>query len=254
MALTTTRSAASGPPYHEISFFPLLRLPRDELALVIANVDRDKRPSLRLACAQLRDTVDAAVTALRGHIEDQPGLIFTSQLIMRLSRLTKVDIRGCREIQDLSPLAACVALQHLDCSWTAVSSLAPSASNTSLHTLDCSHTAVSSLPPLAMCESLRVLDCSFTAVSSLAPLATCTSLHVLNCSSTDVSSLEPLSSCTSLHTLSCWNTAVRSLDPLAACTSLKSLTCNSSLTIDFDFLKNAKIAIVGAFCIVHFPI
>ncbi len=249
MATNTTRSAAAtglllsrtaasaGPPNHDPSFFPLLSLPRDVLALVIAMAGKDKAPC-RLACAQLRDMVDSAVTAFRRRREFQTGLVFTSQLIMRLPRLTKVDIKGCGDIRDLTPLAACVNLRTLDCSFTAVSSLASLAS---LHVLNCRNTAVSSLAPLAACTSLHNLICSGTAVGSLEPLASCTSLHTLYCDTTAVSSLAPLSSCTSLHTLYCDGTRVSSLAPLASCTALRKLVCNSSLSTDLDFMKNAKI-------------
>ncbi len=190
MATTTTRSAAAAgllpsrtvasEPSQETSpeFFPLLSLPRDVLSIVIAMAGRDKGPC-RLACAQLRDMVDSAVTALSRRYWRQEGLVFTSQLIMRLPRLMRVDISGCRDIGDLSPLAACVNLQYLDCMSTAVGSLAPLATCTSLHTLYCSHTAVSSLAPLALCTSLHTLYCHNTSVSSLAPLASCTALKKL---------------------------------------------------------------------------
>ncbi len=168
--------------------------------LVIAMVGKDKAP-WRLVCAQLRDMVDSVVTALSRRDWRQRGLVFTSQLIMRLPQLEEVDILGCSDIGDLTPLAACV--------------------------------------------NLRTLDCSCTAVSSLEPLAKCTSLHTLGCSRTAVSSLKPLASCTSLHTLNCSGTTVSSLDPLATCTALKKLVCNSSLSADFDFMKNAKIGSAG---------
>ncbi len=261
--LLSGTAASAGPPNQPPSFFPLLSLPRDVLALVIAMVGKNKAP-WRLACAQLRDMVDSAITALGcRRMVGQRGLVFTSQLIMRLPRLTRVYMSGCRDIGDLSPLAACIALHTLNCSRTAVINLAPLASCTSLHTLDCYGTAVSSLEPLSACASLYTLDCCGTAVSSLAPLAACTSLrnlycnrtgissleglanhtslHTLSCYSTAVSSLAPLASCTSLHTLYCYGTAVNSLAPLASCTSLMMLVCNSSLSTDFDFMKNAKI-------------
>ncbi len=238
MATTTTRSAAVaglllsrtaasvGPPNQQPSpeFLPLLSLPRDVLAIVIAMAGKDKAP-WRLVCAQLRDMVDSAITALSRRRYEQRGLVFTSQLIMRLPQLTEIDILGCSDIGDLTPLAACINLQTLDCGFTAVSDLAP----------------------LATCTSLHTLDCMSTAVGSLAPLATCTSLHTLNCSFTAVSSMEPLVSCTSLHTLHCYGTAVSSLAPLASCTALMKLVCNSSLSTDFEFMKNAKINSSGRY-------
>ncbi len=246
-------TAASGPPSQEPSFFPLLSLPRDVLALVIALAGRDKAP-WRLVCAQLRDMMDSAVTALSRRYWRQEGLVFTSQLIMRLPRLEEVDIKGCGDIRDLTPLAACINLQTLDCGFTAVGSLAPLASCTSLHVLNCRNTAVSSLEPLASCTSLHTLYCSSTAVSSLEPLSWCTSLHTLDCSFTAVSSLAPLASCTSLHTLHCYDTSVSSLAPLASCTALMKLVCNSSLSTNFEFMKNAKIDSTGSTGYYRLPI
>ncbi len=218
--LLSGTAASAGPPNQQPSSFPLLSLPRDVLALVIAMAGKDKAP-WRLACAQLRDMVDSAVTALIVRkCERQWGIVFTSQLIMRLPQLTRVYMGlGGRYIADLTPLAVC----------------------TNLHTLNCSYTAVSSLAPLASCTALHALFCCDTAVSSLEPLSACASLYTLDCCGTAVSSLAPLASCTSLHTLYCYGTAVSSLAPLASCTALKWLKCSSSLSTDFDFMKKAKI-------------
>ncbi len=216
------------PNHQPSSSFPLLSLPRDVLVIVVA--EAEDKALWRLVCTQLRDMVDAAVTSLGHRRCVQRDLVFTSQLIMQLPRLTKVDISNARGIRDLTPLAACVALQHLDCNGTAISSLAPLAVCTALHTLDCSHTAVSSLAPLAACVTLQNLNCSNTFVNSLAPLATCTLLHTLNCSlCRRISSLDSLVGCKSLHTLRCHYTAVSSLAPLASCSASKELWCNPSL-------------------------
>ncbi len=210
MSTSSTRSAASGlllsaaasgPPNQEPTpeFFPLLSLPRDLLAIVIAEARRGKK--LRLVCTQLRDMVDGTITSLGCPTWGQRGFVFTSMLIMRLPRLTRVCISACIGIEDLTPLAACIALQYLNCSHIAVSSLEPLSFCKALHILYCSNTKICSLEPLAFCTSLHSLDfyhCS--AVSSLEPLAMCTSLHTLDlngCSA--VSSLEPLAACTSLH-------------------------------------------------------
>ncbi len=274
--MATTRSAAVSP---------LLSLPRDVLAIVVAMsesnssssfktkdwsmyffatlVEGDEKKHLRLACAQLRDLVDSAVTSLRRHTNRREGLFLTSQLIMRLPRLMEVNIWSMKGITNLAPLAACMTLQYLDCSYTAINSLEPLATCLSLHTLKCYKTAVSSLAPLADCKSLHTLHCDNssirsleplarckslhtlfcfgTAVSSLAPLAACKLLHTLHCHSTAVSSLEPLAACTALLDLCCCNTPISSLAPLATCTALKKLVCDSRLSTDFDFMKNAKI-------------
>ncbi len=250
------------------AFFPLLSLPRDQLEAVVAKAE--DKAQLRIICAQLRGMVDSATTSLsrcnanvhkvvpwpddraaqllriRAVTESLVGkkdLVFTSQLFMRLPRLTSVDISNC-SIADLVPLATCASLHTLNCTGTEINSLAPLASCTALHTMDCSFTAVSSLAPLASCTSLRTLNCSVTQIISLAPLASCTALHTLNCFGTAVSSLAPLASCTALHTLNCFGTAVSSLAPLAPCTALKELVCDRSLDRKFVFLKNVKVSIL----------
>ncbi len=91
----------------------MLSLPRDVLEIVVAMVESDKWKPLRLACAQLRDMVDQEVTSLGGRHMVQQGLV--SQLIMRLPRLTEVDIEGAKDITDLTPLAACKTLRTLNC-------------------------------------------------------------------------------------------------------------------------------------------
>ncbi len=139
-----------------------------------------KKP-LRLACSQLRDMVDSAVTKLYGR--GRRGLVLTARRIMRLPRLTTVFISCCSNIGDLSPLAACITLRTLRCSHTAVSSLAPLAACKSLHTLHCYNTSINSLDQLAACTALDTLDCSNTAVSSLEPLARCTALKKVVCDS-----------------------------------------------------------------------
>ncbi len=137
----------------DLPSFPLLSLTRDELAIVVAKVD-EKYP-LRLACAQLRDTVDSAVTSLsRGRVKERHGLVFTPSLLMRLPRLANVEITSAGDIGDLTPLAACITLRTLICCYTAVCGLAPLAECITLQTLNCHNTAVSSLVPLAACTSL----------------------------------------------------------------------------------------------------
>ncbi len=79
------------------------------LAIVVSKAE--DKAQLRLLCAQLRDMVDSAATSVRG--PRGRGLIFTSQLVMRLPRLTEVDIWGCREIADLTPLMRYFAYPHL---------------------------------------------------------------------------------------------------------------------------------------------
>ncbi len=265
------------PPNQEPSpeFFPLLSLPRDVLAIVISEA-KDNAP-WRLVCAHLKDMVDEAVTTMRCRRRWQEGLFLTSQLIMRLPRLTKVDISDAEGIRDLSPLAACVALQHLNCKGTSVSSLESLAACAALRTLDCGSSPVWDLAPLAACSSLRTLRCFNTGVSSLEPLAKCSLLHTLFCNlcynlssleplakcsslhtlfclqSGAINSLEPLAKCSLLHTLDCRNTTVSSLEPLASCLSLKKLWCNSTLSRDFDFMKNAKIEKGEYYCYIHFP-
>ncbi len=289
MSTSSTRSAASGlllsaaasgPPNQEPTpeFIPLLSLPRDVLAIVIAEARRHTG-TWRLVCTQLRDMVDGTITSLGCPAWGQRGLVFTSMLIMRLPRLTRVFISACIGIEDLTPLVSCIALQYLNCSHTAVSNLEPLSFCKALHILECGNTKICSLAPLSFCKALHTLDfcdCSAvssleplamctllhalrffgcSAVSSLAPLAACTSLHTLDffgCSG--VSCLEPLSACTSLHSLDCLFTAVTSLAPLATCLALKELKCNSSLSRDFDFMKKSKITheYVGC-CTIFFP-
>ena len=82
---------------------------------------------------------------------------------------------------DLSSLAACMGLQHLDCDGTHVLDLGPLAACVELQTLHCEATNVEQLTPLAACTRLTTLRCRRTPVSDLGPLAACACLFDLCC-------------------------------------------------------------------------
>ncbi|MDX2069888.1 MAG: leucine-rich repeat domain-containing protein [Haliscomenobacter sp.] len=136
------------------------------------------------------------------------------------------------ELKDLTPLAALIQLQSLNCANTKVRDLAPLAALTQLQVLNCASTQVRDLAPLAALTQLQVLNCANTQVSDLAPLAALTQVQSLFCSATQVSDLAPLAALTQLKLFYCYTTQVRDLAPLAALTQLQSLDCANTQVSD----------------------
>jgi len=140
------------------------------------------------------------------------------------TNLTQLDLSGCAQVNDLTPLAGLTSLIKLDLSGCAqVSDLTPLAGLTSLTWLNLSGCAqVSDLTPLAGLTSLTWLNLGHCAqVRDLAPLAGLTSLTTLDLSGcAQVNDLTPLADLTSLTWLDLSGCAqVNDLTPLAGLTS-----------------------------------
>jgi internalin A len=146
-----------------------------------------------------------------------------------LTSLQSLDLSGCEQVSDLSPLSGVTSLQTLDLSGCEqVSDLSPLSGVTSLQTLNLSGCEqVSDLSPLIGLTSLQALKLSgCKLVTDLFPLSGLTSLQSLDLSGCKQLSgdLFPLASLTSLRSLSLSGCErLSDLTPLAGLTSLQSL-------------------------------
>ena len=118
--------------------------------------------------------------------------------------LVKLVLRGRRDVVDLTPVAPCVALAHLDLA---------------------SCCQLEALAPLAGLSSLRHLSLhGCRRVRDVTPLSALVRLQHLYLGDSRVSNLEPLAGCTALQHLSLVCCAqVHSLAPLSACRALRQL-------------------------------
>ena len=126
-------------------------------------------------------------------------------------------------ITNISALAACTKLEHLDLSRTNVDDISVLAACTNLRHLDLSRTGVADISAVAACTNLRHLDLSHTRVSDISALAACTKLDHLRLSRTRVVDISALAACTHLQHLNLRNTRVSDISAVAACTNLRYL-------------------------------
>ena len=139
--------------------------------------------------------------------------------LSRCVDLEHLEVHGCANTVDASPLASCTKLKHVMLWWCVVD-LSVFAS-CDLHHLDVYGDLLSSLEPLRGMANLRFLRASgHTWLDDIGPLSSCTSLQHVVLNHTAVSDLSPLAACSGLHTLELSHTPVRDLSPLAACPCL----------------------------------
>ncbi|KAG1676828.1 hypothetical protein FOA52_010337 [Chlamydomonas sp. UWO 241] len=231
--------------------------------------------AVRATCRALRDAYDVCTTrlVLGGKREDSwrrdppPNVGWPLRLLSRFPSVSSMTLGwhlniSYTKVTSLAPLAACVALQYLDCDGSGMVDMAPLAAFVALRHLSISDTKVTSLTPLAACVALQYLNISRTEVTSLepltsshrsrrwlrvalqylncnvkgvvdlAPLAACVELQHLHISYTQVASLAPLAACVALQHLDIPYTQVASLAPLAACVALQYLNCNKTGVVD----------------------
>ena len=150
--------------------------------------------------------------------------------LSNLTNLTSLDLGGCDNISDLSPLSNLTNLTSLDLGGCDdISDLSPLSNLTNLTSLDlggCDN--ISDLSPLSNLTNLTSLDLSVCyPISDLSPLSNLTNLTSLdlwwcyNITDTDLTPLSNLTNLTSLDLHGCYN--ISDLSPLSSLTNLTSL-------------------------------
>jgi len=168
--------------------------------------------------------------------------------IQYFTNLTELDLAGCEQISDLSPLASLTQLKRLDLAGCKqISNLGPLASLTQLTELDlvdCEQ--VSDLGPLASLTQLIELDLTgCKQINDLSPLASLTQLaklYLVFCE--QVGDLSPLASLTQLAELDLAGCKqISNLGPLASLTQLKWLSlAGCKQASDLSPLASLKLA------------
>jgi len=172
-----------------------------------------------------------------------------AKLAQEHSSLTKLDLSGCRELTDLSPLSNLQRLTSLELRglW-ALRDLTPLAQITCLRTLDlrgCKR--VGDLAPLSKLGELRCLGLPpYTRDADLADVAArhpeLTALHLTNCEHlTDLSPLAKLRDLRELNLSGCGK--ISDIAPLAGLTELQSLNLHCCWTVKsiFPLARLAKL-------------
>ncbi len=103
-----------------------------------------------------------------------------------LIHLTKLDISGHKEINNLQPLTILYQLEVLNIEGTSVSSLKPLSQLTQLSYLNFSHTNITDISPLKNIKYLRNIHFSNTNVNNLQPLFNSKYLKTVYCDNTGV--------------------------------------------------------------------
>ena len=132
---------------------------------------------------------------------------------------------------DISVLAACTHLEHLDLRNTFVIDISALAECTNLKHLNLSGTDVIDISALAECTNLEHLDLYITAIVDISALAACTHLDHLDLYDTDVDDISDLNASSLLH-LNLSKTKVSDLDPLSLCTALRELDLSETEVSD----------------------
>ncbi|MBN2441054.1 MAG: CotH kinase family protein [Spirochaetales bacterium] len=157
------------------------------------------------------------------------------------------------QVENLLPLASCVSLLDIDCSYNALISLDPLSQNPSLMTLNAAGNNINDISVVAG-FSLIELDISENNISDIAPLSGMTFLTTLSIDHNDIVDYTPLAGLLRLTTLSASCTSLRELRHLYGNYSLRHLTvknaglknlsgldylsCLSTLDISCNFIKN----------------
>jgi internalin A len=139
-------------------------------------------------------------------------------------RLQNLDLRICKGVNNLTPLAGLHELQNLILWGTSVADLIPLAELPGLLSLNlCLCENLMDLAPLAGLQCLQNLDLSRIGVTDLASLVGLQGLQSLDLSNTRVTDLVPLAGLQGLQTLDLSNTGVNNLGPLAELQELQRL-------------------------------
>ncbi len=149
-----------------------------------------------------------------------------------LQEITELSI-GYKEIEDLTGIEECIALQYLYCWGNGLTSLALS-KNVELLTVSCEGNQLSSLD-LSSNPKLQTLNCHGNGISGL--VLNNPELGELVCDENNLATLD-LSSCTSLKTLDCSENQLTGLD-LSNNSSLKYLNCTNNQLTSLN-LKNGN--------------
>ncbi|HEV7668140.1 MAG TPA: COR domain-containing protein [Thermoanaerobaculia bacterium] len=162
-------------------------------------------------------------------------------LLAKFARLEVLNLYGCSQVTDLSPLSSVPGLQSLDVSSTGVTDLSPLSSVTGLQNLNLNYTSVTDLSPLASVIGLQSLDVSSTGVTDLSPLALLIGLQGLDFSFTGVTDLSPLVSLTGLKVLNFFG-VVAAPEPLlrtvANLPNLQWLFCDHGENVPLEVMSN----------------
>jgi internalin A len=213
-----------------------------DLALSELPASLGDMPHLRTLC--LGDWKLTEMGDLEWDEERRPPVFTDLSPLARLKQLQTLNLSGCEDVTDVTPLAGILGLQDLDLSCTGVTDLSPLAGLQALQSLNLSSAGVPSLSPmdgfkayferldkfrtdlspLAGLQGLQSLDLSRTGVAELSPLAGLSNLQYLSlyfCS--DVKDLSPLAGLQKLRSLDLLWTGVTDLSPLAGLHELQSL-------------------------------
>ncbi len=158
----------------------------------------------------------------------------TKAQLHELIKIKIIDISKRAEIQNLEPLKKLIYLEHLNCSYTAVTDLEPITDLIDLKYLDFSSTNISSIVPLKNLSKLESVYFSATSVSDLSPLINHNYLQQLHCNYSNVKTLEPLTDLTNLKFVYCDYSKVKLTDYL----NFSKLNNRALVIFQTDFLKN----------------
>jgi Leucine-rich repeat (LRR) protein len=196
-------------------------------------------------CYRLEDLSSmAALTALRDLSIGEFNRSDVSPLAA-CTALEALSLKGCRNVSDLRPLRACAALREVrirDCESLTLPAIAAGAPGLQeLHLAFCHY---GDLAPLAACPRLRELRATFChRIADLSPLTACKELRALgfvHCST--LRDMSPLAACRELRELDLERCRVRRLTPLAGCAALRVLCLNSAEPLENDLSPLAACA------------
>ena len=175
------------------------------------------------ACINLRK-----VTGIRAYCYASGGSLAPLAALTNLEHL-QVESTGSSDFNfsELTALAACTTLKHMDCSQAWIKQLPPLP--VCLETLICHHAHLTYISAVSASTYLKYLDCSnsgITIIPALYDYITPAGLETLLIGGTRCADLSPLAACIGLRSLDCSHTPVRNLLPLMACARLEVLECS----------------------------
>ena len=159
--------------------------------------------------------------------------------IAALPLLENLALQDCG-ISNISPLAQCENLIHLDLQENAIRDLHPLTALHKLESLNLRSNAVISAESIAGMTQLKELDLAYNSLTTTAPLSALTGLTALDVSSNGLMKLEGLEPLINLHHFAAAGNNLISIDSLSGCTQLETLNVSNNTLLNIDVVATMK--------------